>query len=197
MMPDKVQGVTLAQPDGLEEDACAMLPPPEDLRHATWKTMAGELGRLVRAAGVASDQVDDLLQDVFLAAWRQPHPFQSEVELRRWFYRVALNRALLEHRRRSRWQRALHRLTNWWPVRQAASADAGLRRREEQQLVQQALNELAPHLRAVLMLRYFSQLDSTEIARVLSIPDSTVRSRLRVARERLADSLRRRGYDDA
>jgi DNA-directed RNA polymerase specialized sigma24 family protein len=49
-------------------------------------------------------------------------------------------------------------------------------------------------MRSILVLRYFTGLDSREIGRILEMPDSTVRSRLRAARQRLALELRRAGY---
>jgi RNA polymerase sigma-70 factor (ECF subfamily) len=65
---------------------------------------------------------------------------------------------------------------------------------EEQALVHRALERLEPRLRSILVLRYFTGLDSGEIGRVLQLPDSTVRSHLRAAREKLALELRRAGY---
>jgi len=55
---------------------------------------------------------------------------------------------------------------------------------------------MKPLHRSVLVLRYFQGLDSKEIGRILDMPDSTVRSHLRVARKILADELKRAGYRD-
>jgi RNA polymerase sigma factor (sigma-70 family) len=58
------------------------------------------------------------------------------------------------------------------------------------------LDGLEPALRSVLVLRYFAELDSKEIGNILGLPDSTVRSRLRAARRKLAWELKRAGYRD-
>jgi RNA polymerase sigma-70 factor (ECF subfamily) len=67
-------------------------------------------------------------------------------------------------------------------------------REEEESLVRTALERLDPRDRAILTLRYFAEFDSKEIGHILKMPDATVRSRLRVARQQLADELKRLGY---
>lgn len=55
--------------------------------------------------------------------------------------------------------------------------------------VWRALGELSPQLREVTVLFYFDDLKTEEIARILSIPHATVRTRLARARERLRSTL--------
>jgi len=52
-----------------------------------------------------------------------------------------------------------------------------------------ALDMLPQNLREVVVLYYYADLSSREIASVLDIPDGTVRFRLMVARRRLRDPL--------
>jgi DNA-directed RNA polymerase specialized sigma24 family protein len=49
-------------------------------------------------------------------------------------------------------------------------------------------------VRTILVLRYFAEFDSKEIAKILEMPDSTVRSHLRAGRQQLALELKRAGY---
>jgi RNA polymerase sigma-70 factor (ECF subfamily) len=55
--------------------------------------------------------------------------------------------------------------------------------------VWRALQALPPDLRAVVVLRYFEQLNSREIAAILRVPDGTVRFRLNRAKQRLRPLL--------
>lgn len=64
---------------------------------------------------------------------------------------------------------------------------------EEVESVRLALRKLDGQSSAILVLRYFCDLDSTRIAEILEMPAGTVRSRLHTARLRLAEELRRRG----
>jgi RNA polymerase sigma factor (sigma-70 family) len=71
----------------------------------------------------------------------------------------------------------------------AASPESLLARKEDQQLVRQALEKLLPEFREVIVLRELEGLSYQEIAGIAAIPLGTVMSRLARARERLAESL--------
>jgi RNA polymerase sigma-70 factor, ECF subfamily len=163
-----------------------------------WATCQAELARLVAALGVPRDCVDDVLQDVYLAVLQKPPLLMDEEAMRRWLFRLAINRTNLEHRRRGRWRAKLaawaERLRGGSRAWSAPGAtDAQSSAREEQELVRRTLTELEPLDRSVLVLRYYTEMNSRQIAEILEMPDSTVRSRLQLARQRLAGALKRAG----
>ena len=168
-----------------------------ELLPAVWSELAPELAGLACALGVDAAGAEDVLQDVYLAA-HQKQPCRADpAGLRRWLYRVCVNRCNLEHRRRTRRSRIMRRVHEASTTSaQAEDASQAACRQEEQERVRRALDGLEPALRSVLVLRYFAELDSKEIGRILDLPDSTVRSRLRTARSRLALALREIGPDD-
>lgn len=159
---------------------------------AVWAACQTELARLVAALGVPRDTVEDVLQDVYVAVLQKPPPVVDLESLRRWLFRLAINRANLEHRRRGRWRAKLAAWAQRLRPAPWASAAAPVAV-EEQELVRRALDKLDPTDRSVLVLRYYADQNSRQIAEILEIPDSTVRSRLQVARQRLADVLKRAG----
>jgi RNA polymerase sigma factor (sigma-70 family) len=167
------------------------------LLHAVWEEASPELAQVVRALGVDPVRSEDVLQDVYVAALEKRPAGLDADALRRWLFRVTVNRCRLVHRRRSRLRDVLRRVGrlahrgNHAPA--AAEVAAG---REERELVRSALERLDPELREALVLRYFSGFDSKQIGEILEMPDSTVRSRLRTARRRLAAELRSAGYVD-
>jgi RNA polymerase sigma-70 factor (ECF subfamily) len=168
-----------------------------ELLPAVWDEFAPELARLACALGVDTARAEDVLQDVYLAAHQKQPRGADPSDLRRWLYRVTVNRCNLEHRRQTRRTRLLRLLGRGGKQPpQAENAEQVAGRQEERELVRRALDNLEPPLRSVLVLRYFTELDSKEIGRILGLSDSTVRSRLRTARSRLASALRRMGYDD-
>ena len=63
--------------------------------------------------------------------------------------------------------------------------------------IQQAMMELAPGYRQVIVLRHFHNLSYQEIGEVLAVPEKTVKSRLYTARQQLGELLRRRGVGPA
>ena len=74
----------------------------------------------------------------------------------------------------------------------AANPEAPVLESEDRHVVRQALEELPPPLREVIVLRELERLSYKEIASVAGVPLGTVMSRLARARERLQECLRRR-----
>jgi RNA polymerase sigma-70 factor, ECF subfamily len=153
------------------------------------------LSRLVRALGVGSANADDILQEVYLTAREKcPRALNFE-DLRRWLFRVTVNRCKLEHRQIGRWRRVFMGLTHLFDrQRQHPPAAESLSRDEERRQVHYALQSLDAGTRSLLVLRYFAEFDSTEIGRIMCMPEATVRGRLCKARQKLADRLRQAGY---
>ena len=164
-------------------------------RSATWHDQIPELKRLVAAMGCGV-LVEDILQDVYLAALQNKTDEFDPHILRRWLLRVTINRCHLENRKRKLRRRILPKLAEWFHEkskdRQIAEKAA---QSEQHQAVRSGLEALDELHKAPLVLRYFHDLNSSQIAEILEIPDSTVRSRLRRARMKLATVLRKEGYD--
>ena len=68
---------------------------------------------------------------------------------------------------------------------------AGVESRERRELLQQGLDRLSPDLREAVILRDLNDLDYDEIARVLEVPQGTVKSRINRGRLELARVLKR------
>lgn len=165
------------------------------LLQSVWDASAAELSRLVCAMGLDPGRAEDVLQEVYVTAWRKCPEEADQVGLKRWLLRVTINRCNLEHRRWARWRDVLNGLARLWSSSDHAGDPAEVvSRSEERELVRRGLERLEPPLRSVLVLRYFAQFDSKEIGRILQLPDATVRSRLVAARKRLALELKRSGY---
>ncbi|MGE3821152.1 MAG: sigma-70 family RNA polymerase sigma factor [Isosphaeraceae bacterium] len=152
----------------------------------------------LRLAGSA-EAAQDLLQDAFLRGFEKFDRFHGESSFYTWIYRITVNLALSERRRRR-------------PIlglgRSRGAAEAGpaldpresdpslpLERAERDRIVQDALNALAPDQRVVVVMKEFDGLRYEEIATALNVPVGTVRSRLHRARCELREKLR--GLSDA
>ena len=125
----------------------------------------------------------DVAQTAFLKALENLHQFDSRYKFFSWLYRIALNEALdlLARRGRQTELTDVH-VADDDPERDAAAVDEGAH-------VQQALRVLNPDHRAVLVLRHYQDLSYEEIGVILKLSDSTVKSRLFEARERLRVQL--------
>jgi RNA polymerase sigma-70 factor, ECF subfamily len=128
---------------------------------------------------------DDIVQETFIRAWLHlPQLSSGDFPVRPWLYRVARN-LLIDADRAARSR----------PVSVQAEAaeegrdDTGLNRVLDQQLVTDALHQLSPAHRAVLVETFYRGQTLTKVARQLGIPDSTARSRLHYALQALRRQL--------
>ena len=153
-----------------------------------------ELGRLKRIAagfGLSASDGEDMLQDVSIKALERSGENRTHGEYIRWLIKVTTNRCLMEHRR----QRSYHRQTHEILKRRAETktnpkgTDEKVINTEELEIVRQSLQKLDDSLLGPVVLRYFCDLNSKEVAEILGLNSSTVRSRLREARINLAKQL--------
>jgi RNA polymerase sigma-70 factor (ECF subfamily) len=148
---------------------------------------------LLRLSGCAED-AHDLLQDAFLRAYQKLGHFHGDSSFFTWVYRIAVNLALSDRRRRKP-PRRLGDVTKgeaFDPPDLSDSSDPSLplERAERDDQIQRALSALAADHRAVVVLKDLDGLRYEEIASILGVPVGTVRSRLHRARSELRERLR-------
>lgn len=164
------------------------------LLEEVWRACEPRLAKFGLGLGLRSDQVADVLQEVFIAAMQNLPEVTTDVELTRWLFQVTVNRCRLEHRRAGRRRRLWSALVSVW--RGSHSADKQPFHGELKAEVHRALAMLADLDRSLVVLRYFADLNSREIGEITNMPESTVRSRLRAARHKLALELSERNETD-
>jgi RNA polymerase sigma-70 factor (ECF subfamily) len=142
------------------------------------------------AHGLAGQDGDDLAQDTFVAALHAP-PARAG-NLRSWLAAVARN--LLKNRRRAAVRRGRHEASAITAA-QLPAVDEIAEREEVRSRVVAAVLQLPEPLRIVVLLRFYEGLDSRAIGRRLRRPDSTVRTQLSAALERLRRRLDREHGD--
>ncbi len=153
------------------------------------------LRRLVVAMGLSAEEGQDILQDVYIEAVKGPGKYRGEQEASRWLMRVTANRCLLEFRRRKRHRRAASEVVKQWAEMEKypSGPDKQAIRTEEVEAMMQCLREIDESLQVPLAMRYFCELNSTEIGEILELEPRTVRKRLHKGRIILADALLKKG----
>lgn len=123
--------------------------------------------------------LDDLVQEVFLRAWKGLGGLKHEAKFSTWLYRIAWNVACDYRRqlatRKSRQQEYLYQL-------EPLTLGPDLRQLHYEDLVQRGLATLPLEYRSVLVMHDLQGLPQKEIAEILRIPVGTVKSRLFRAR---------------
>jgi RNA polymerase sigma-70 factor (ECF subfamily) len=141
-------------------------------------------------------EAQDLTQDVFLRIFKTLGSFRAgEGSFTVWLTRLTRN-LLVDHYRRTKQERVTDGIEEKLPLLEErtshyARSDSMLAEREASELLQAGLKKLSPELREAVILRDLEELDYREIARVLNVPEGTVKSRLNRGRAELARVLRR------
>jgi RNA polymerase sigma factor (sigma-70 family) len=162
-----------------------------------WRRVLAEHDRWLRTIIHARlrdpDAVDEVMQEVSLAAVRQAAPIQDPAKVAPWLYRLAIRR-VLHYRRKLGRQR---KLTDRFVARNTPT-DYDSRNVdpldwlicvERSQRVRQAMAELAPRDAEILLLKYSENWSYHEIAHHLGVSHSAVEARLHRARKRLKEHL--------
>ncbi|MCS7082107.1 MAG: sigma-70 family RNA polymerase sigma factor [Bacteroidetes bacterium] len=143
------------------------------------------------------EECEDLLQETFLRVYRNRHAYRRIAKFSTWLYTIAGNLARSEYRKRRR---------------RRVQSLVGLNREEEEyemeipdetysperytesvlqdRRIQEALRQISPEFREVVILRDIQQLSYEEIAEITGLPMGTVKSRINRGRARLQALLK-------
>lgn len=161
-------------------------------RHA--RTVFNLLLRVTRDAGVA----EELLQDTFWQVWQKANQFERSGPAAGWLLRIARNKALdqLRHQR-CRPRTADDEIEKFdIPIAQHQSTEQEVERRWMSQHITAALTQLPGEQRCCLELAYFDGLSQSEIAAHTHLPLGTIKTRLRIGKEKVERLLRAMGYGE-
>jgi RNA polymerase sigma factor (sigma-70 family) len=148
----------------------------------------GEFGFVWSAAqhlGVPSGMVDEVVQDVFLTAYRRLDHLRFEVSPRAWLFGVT-RRVAFRYRRGA--ARRARRMAGFAELGRAES-EAPQQRHDDAQELKGLLAGLGEGTRVVWELTEILGMSAPEIASELKLPINTVYSRLRLARQQLAQRV--------
>jgi len=155
--------------------------------------------RVARAILRDEGEIDDVLQDAYLAAYRNLAGFERRARFSTWLTRIAANQALDRRRRRVRTVALDPASESGFPGAldpRFAGSHAGdpeqeRTARELAQRLERALDALPERFREVYLLRQVQGLETNEAAACLGIEPGTVKTRLHRARALLREALDR------
>lgn len=133
--------------------------------------------------------VADLVQQTFLACLEGVDSFRGDCSVRTYLFAIARNRLFSYFRDKQRDASIDFSVSSLRDLGESPSQQ--LARRGDNALLAGALELIPLELQLVIELHYWEDLTGPEIARVLDIPEGTVRSRLRRALEQLRTVLSR------
>jgi RNA polymerase sigma-70 factor (ECF subfamily) len=152
---------------------------------------------LLRLTG-SREHIDDLAQDVFLRLYRALPSFRGEALITTYLYRIAVNVAQDEWKRRRRDDRShvsLSDETSAWEDRLPhpdRNAEQQIEEREFQQAVEVQLQRLSQIERTIIVLYHQEERTYEQISYSLGMPIGTVRTHLHRGRKKLREAIQER-----
>ena len=131
-------------------------------------------GFFLRMTGFDRELARDLTQDLFLRLWASRESYDSGRPFRTWMFSIAYNMLKNEYRRRMTAMEYMENADKNEPVTETDHLEQEQRNR----ILRNAIGRLPEPQKVVFLLRYEEELPLSEIARVCSIPEGTVKSRL-------------------
>lgn len=133
------------------------------------------------------EKAEDVCQDVFVRLMTTHQLLQPGRE-KSWLLKVALNRC------RDLWRGAwLKRVILGGPTFELIPAPDEFSRRDDQQAMMAAINQLPATFKEVILLHYYQGMNIAEIAQMLELPEGTISSRLSRGRKKLESILLKGG----
>lgn len=143
------------------------------------------------------DDASDVVVEAFVRVFQGLHTFRGEANFGTWLHRVVVN-TFLDMRKRSKGRQNVSleeqlELEGDTLTRQIEDTGPGpeelVEKEEREEILQRAIAQLSPERRILIVLYHFENLSYEEIARMLSLPVGTVKSRLNRARLALREIL--------
>jgi RNA polymerase sigma-70 factor (ECF subfamily) len=180
-------------------------PPPSPANGAAgidWSAALEEHGSwmrwVVKSRLADTHAVHDVLQEVALAVLTQNSRPTAPEKVAPWLYRITLRHTVNYRRRHGRQRRLIERFARH--VDQHGPRTSNPRdwvlAEEAQQCVSEALDELPPSSREVLLLKYHEGWSYRQLAEHLGVKEKTVEYRLMKARRSLRLRLKDRGFEE-
>jgi RNA polymerase sigma factor (sigma-70 family) len=146
--------------------------------------------------GATPEEVEEVAQEVFLAAYQALPRFQQQASVRTWLFAIAHHRCVTYRsraRRRSQTAAdhrnevvaAMHPTPPVSPEVDLLDAAREMREAQQRELLARSLQQLKRQSRDLLMMYYYAELSIADMAKKLWVSETTIRRRLRAAEQQL------------
>jgi RNA polymerase sigma-70 factor (ECF subfamily) len=137
------------------------------------------------------DEAEDLTQEIFFKVFHSLDKFNQEANFQYWIIRVSKNYCIDYYRKKRKERESM--VDNMEQVitvlRSMSTPQLVLEEKERQQAIRESISSLPPILRSCIVLRNLYGYSYQDIARILGIPEGTVKSRINRGRLELSRKL--------
>jgi RNA polymerase sigma-70 factor, ECF subfamily len=136
---------------------------------------------------------EDVIGDVFLDVWRQASRFEGRSAVSTWLIAIARFKALSLLRKRR--DDGLDAATAESIEDAADDPERAVTKQDKGEKLRKCLSSLSPEHREIIDLVYYHEKSVEEVARIVGIPENTVKTRMFYARKKLGELCRMAGID--
>lgn len=162
--------------DGQDEAAFAAL----------FEHFAPRIKGFLMRSGATGALAEEVAQDVMVTVWHKAHLFDpARASVATWVFTIARNRRIDALRKL---RRPEPEDLGWGPEPEPDQAEA-MELQQETERLAEAIAQLPPKQRELIQRAYFGELSHSEIAAETGLPLGTIKSRIRLALERLRQAM--------
>jgi len=136
---------------------------------------------------------EDVVSEVFIDVWRGAANFEGRSEASTWLLAMARNKAYSALRRRK--EEGLDEAAAAEIADEGDDPEVAMQKKSKGERLRDCLARLSPEHREVIDLVYYHDKSIEEVARIVGVPEGTVKTRMFHARKRLAELAAAVGVD--
>ncbi|MGN0202814.1 MAG: RNA polymerase sigma factor [Candidatus Cryptobacteroides sp.] len=149
----------------------------------------------VRRFLCSHEDTDDLLQDIFIKVWNSLPSFRGESKLFTWLYRIATNE-VLNHLRKMKIRGILNFERLETVQADIIDNDPWFNGDALERSLSKAIASLPEKQRLVFMMRYYEELDYSQISQILGTSEGALKASYHIARKKVEQYFREKGGQD-
>jgi RNA polymerase sigma-70 factor (ECF subfamily) len=145
-----------------------------------------------RIAGLTDDDIADVLQNVFINAYRNLNDFDPSLKFSSWIYRIAHNETISHHRKRTARPQTIS-VEEGDDVFELLASEVDVPHDVDRKMaarrIRDILESLDPKYRDVLILKYLEDKDYREISDILQKPMGTIATLISRAKKQFRERI--------
>jgi RNA polymerase sigma-70 factor (ECF subfamily) len=145
---------------------------------------------LIKSGGVTPENAEELVQETMIKVWRKAPSFSpAQASASTWIYTIARNTRIDWLRKQNRQNPDLLNAEDLYDERENPTPLSSLSQIRTKKLIAEQLNQLPTEQAEVLQLMYFQGQSGQQVATTLELPLGTVKSRIRLAMNKMKLAL--------
>lgn len=149
---------------------------------------------ITRISGLPSEDVEDLLQDIFIKVYQNLNDFDTSLKFSSWIYRIAHNETISNYRKaKSRPQSVSYDDEPALANQLASKIDfvKEIEKEYDAKIIRKVLAKMDKKYREILILRFLEEKDYNEISDILQKPIGTVGAMINRGKKQFKEIVRR------